>query len=120
MLDVLARLFGCQGPETAHDGDALPELYQFGPRQLLSQLRLTRQNDLHQLRAARLKVRQQAHRFENRVLEVLSFVNHQDEPSLGPRFANQNLVQLLVHLDQVEAAGVHSEVRQQVAEEVPV
>ena len=52
VLDVLARLFGCQGLETAHDGDALPELYQFGPRQLLSQLRLTRQNDLHQLRAA--------------------------------------------------------------------
>ena len=56
MVDIAVDLFGAEWLETSQDGDALPELGEVGPGQLLGQLGLTREHDLHQLRARRLKI----------------------------------------------------------------
>ena len=70
----------------AEDGDPLAQLPELRRGELPDQLGLSRQHDLHELRGVGLEVRQQAHLFEGRGVEILCLVDNQHgAPTPGVR-----------------------------------
>src|SRR5262249_58843651 len=80
--DILAGFLSGQWAYRASQADALAELAELWPRELVSQLRLPDEQDLKQLRVGRLEVREQAQVLEGRRGEVLRLVDD-DEGGLA-------------------------------------
>ena len=119
MLDVGRRLSGGERLQIRKHGDALAKLHEVVLHERLRQLRLTGQNDLNQLRVGRLKIGQQADRFQHRLLQILRFVHDQHEPAPAQHFLEQGLVQRAMHGDRVHPRVVHFQFIQNVAEQFP-
>ena len=78
MTDVRARLGEGERPQVVSRGDPLRQLPQRRPFHEIDELGLSDQNDLQQLVAGRLDVRQQAQLFEHFHAEVLRLVDDHD------------------------------------------
>ena len=90
-----ARSRSGQRRQVVADRDALPELAQPLPVELLPQLRLADQDDLEELALIGLEVREQADLLEELVFQVLGLVDDQDDVVPGGRLVEQVLVQEL-------------------------
>ena len=75
-------------------------------RQLVRQLGLAGENDLHQLRFGRLEIGKHAHRFKHGIVEILCFVHDQNKTFPREHGVKQNLVQLIVHRDKTHSLGI--------------
>ncbi len=75
MIDIGAGLVQIKRAEPADGRNPLAQLFLFGCRQFLHQLRLPGQNDLHQLGVSGFEVRKLTQSFQHREIEVLGFVN---------------------------------------------
>jgi hypothetical protein len=75
--------------------------------------------DLDEFRLCRLKIRQEPDGFQHRFVQVLSFVDHQNETAARKSFPGQKLVQLLVQGDEIVVAAVYSQAAEQIAEQLP-
>ena len=93
------------------DRDPLAELAQPLPVELLAQLRLADQDDLEELALIGLEVREQADLLEQLVLEVLGFVDEQDDVVSGGGLVEQVLVQDLEVRGPVELARLETQLR---------
>jgi hypothetical protein len=80
------------------DRDALPELAQFRLGQLGLEFGLTHEEDLEQLLAVHLEVREQADLFEQIALEILRLVQKQDRQLAAPADLDQMPLEQHHHL----------------------
>ncbi|MNQ85002.1 hypothetical protein D3C85_1001480 [compost metagenome] len=61
VLDIGGDFVALQGAEVVAGDDALRQLPQFRPRQLVAQFRLSQQDDVQQLALVRFQIGQQPH-----------------------------------------------------------
>src|SRR6266850_652293 len=115
--DVEARLLGGQRADVAAQSDALLELAQLGHVELVAQLGLADEEDLHQLLAGRLEVREQAHRLQRLHREVLRLVDDQDRAQPLPVLVDEELVELEQPLGVGGAHRLHAPVVQDVLQQ---
>ena len=83
VIDVIRRLVRVERLQVIAHRNALPELLEFDRRQLVAQVRLTDEHDLHQLRLLGLEIREHPQLFERGEAQVLRFVD--DEQDHAPR-----------------------------------
>src|SRR5258706_5711585 len=106
--------------QSANDRNALSQLHESFAGQRDSQLGLPRENDLHQFSARRFKVGEHSQRFQDRILQVLRFVHYQHKTSARLSFADKNVVQLALQMQQVIIlAALNSEVRHKRPKKLP-
>ena len=82
MINVVRGFSVIEGPQMIAYRDALVELSQVGACRLLSEFRLTNQDDLQQLTPFGFKIRQHANLLQDLGCEILSLIN--DENSVRP------------------------------------
>ena len=97
MIDVSFCLLAVERLQARHRRNSLAELLQFWAGKFIRKGRLARKYDLNQLQTIRLKIRKQAHRFQNLVAKVLSLVNHHHNRATEGCLAIKEIIQLLVH-----------------------
>ena len=92
--------------QNLHHGDALQQLRQLWLSEFLPELRLTGQNDLQQFGIGSLEVRKQTDGFEDRIVEVLRFIDDQDKSPACQHFSEQHFVQLVMHSHEPHAIRI--------------
>src|ERR1700722_1732824 len=103
MVNVIRGLAGAKLRQSAQNRNSLAQLNQFSPGQLIRQLRLAGEQDLDQFRSGDFEVGKHAYRFEDRVVKVLRFINHDDNTPAGARFADQDFIQSALHASEIIA-----------------
>ena len=63
-------------------------------RSLPGKLRLSRENDLYELFVGSLEIGEHANEFQHGVVEILSFVDYNDEPLTPGALIDQDLIEL--------------------------
>jgi hypothetical protein len=86
----------------------LPQLRHAPRSKHLRELRLARKNEVHQLHARCLEIRKHPHNFKDCLIEILRFVNDDNEALTSAEFGQQHFIQLLVHSHKVVAAIVNA------------
>ena len=91
VIDVIRRLVRVERLQVIAHRDALPELLEFDRRQLVAQVRLADEHDLHQLRLLGLEIREHPQLFERAETEILRLVDHQQHVASGQPLLDQIL-----------------------------
>src|ERR1700683_3991345 len=83
--------------------------------QLVGQFRLAGKDDLQQLGSRSFEVGEQANGFEHGRIEVLRFVDDDDETASSARLLQQHLVELLVHAHEILVVALYAQFGQKEA-----
>ena len=109
MVYISLHFFERQWRQGGQQGDALTKLAQGRTSQLVSQFWLSCKHDLKQLRARRLKIGQQPHRFQHRRIEILCFVDDQNGTFILAVLLQKKVEEILEHLNFLFAAMLQVE-----------
>lgn len=114
MTDVAGGIFRRERLEILDDGKPLKQLCHVSLLQFFAELRLPRQNDLHEFGVGGFEVGEHADSLKDGVLEILRFVNDEDEAASRKHFLKEDLVELVVHGHEAQAAEFDSELAHEV------
>jgi len=110
MTYVISGLIYAKFRQSAQNRNSLSKLNHVSARQSICQLRLASKEDLHQFRTWDLEVGKHAYRFQDRIVKVLRFVNHDHNAPAGAEFADQGVIQLAVHAPQVIVPIINAQI----------
>src|SRR5271165_4929989 len=102
MTDICSGLAWRQRVQTSRNRNSLTKLKKLGGGQPGCQLRLTCENDLHELLARGLKVRKHSNLLEDSIIHTLRLINRHHNPLAFAEVLQEQLIQL--HLQLAEAA----------------
>ena len=118
MLDIRSGFGGVERFEPRHNGNALSQLGHLRRSELGGELRLAGENDVHQLLARRLKVGQHAHDFQQRLIQILRFVDYHHDALALARLAHQAFVEFGLHARQILAVVLHAQIGEQIVQKI--
>ena len=95
MVDIRLSFVQRQRTKPAEGGDALHQLLLFGQRQALRQLRLSGQDNLHELGGRGFEIGELPQRFQYGKVQVLRFIQYHDYALALSRRPGEHLVELL-------------------------
>ena len=101
MANVICSFRRAERRQAAQNGDSLTQLNHIFACQFVGQLRLAGEEDLHELCSRDFEVGQHSYRFQHRVVEVLRFINHNDNAPASAQFLDQKVIQLAVYPPKV-------------------